>query len=123
MAGNYLVLRREERTEIRRLLYSRSEWMVQGTTPLCGAGDPWQPNWKPEVAERSNCYGEKRLQNDSCLSCCPGHSWLAGICARSDCRTNRFQTHASVGCQGPALSHPLMNNTQNNAIPAGNGTR
>jgi hypothetical protein len=43
----------------------RNEWMVQGTTPMCGAGDPWQPNWKPKLAERSNCHGAKRvLQND-----------------------------------------------------------
>ena len=91
--------------------------MVQGTTPMCGAGNPWQPNCKPKLVERSNCYGEKRvLQNGSKSSCCPGHFRLAGICSWFDCQSNRTQNCALVGCQGPALSYPFTKWTQNNTI-------
>lgn len=102
--------RAETVSELEKLCIIDSEWMVQGTTPMCGAGDPWQPNWKPELAERSSCHGETRvLQNDSQLSCCPGHLGLAGICFWSDCSSNRSEAFALVGCQGPALSHSLTN--------------
>ena len=82
---------------------------IQGATQKCGAGDPWQQNWKPEKAERSHCYGETRVQQVEVIqSCCPGHLWLAGICPWSGCSTNRTQTCAVVGCQGPALSLSSM---------------
>ena len=93
--------------------------MAQGTTRMYGAGEPWQPNWKPKLAERSNCYGEKRvLQNDTKSSCCPGHHWLAGICTWPDCQSNQSQTCALVGCQGPALNHPFIKWPQNKTADA-----
>ena len=104
---------------INQLLFFETgrEWMAQGTTPMCGAGDPWQQNWKPKLAERSNCYGEKRvLQNDPKSSCCPGHLWLAGICSWADYQFNQSEACALVGCQGPALSHPFIKWPQNKSL-------
>ncbi len=99
---------------------TRGEQSTWGTTPQCGAGETWQPNSKPEVVERSSCYGGIRVQQDwETPSCCPGFCWLACICHRPDRDSDRPETCAIVSCQGPAPS-PLLRTHSNQYHIGGN---